>query len=119
MAGILHRVVDRWSSTDQQESDELLVHCARAGCRPIREQPDRDVVSLHGVVRAITLRPVGEATALEAELYDGSGTVTLVWLGRRRIAGIDAGRELTATGRLSERGGARVLYNPRYTLDAA
>ena len=56
------------------------------------------------------------APTLEAELYDGSGSLTLVWLGRKRVPGIEVGRVLTATGRLGLREGGRVLYNPRYEL---
>ena len=36
--------------------------------------------------------PRGGAPALEAELYDGSDVIDLVWLGRRQIAGIEPGR---------------------------
>jgi hypothetical protein len=54
--------------------------------------------------------------ALEAELYDGSGSVTLVWLGRRTLAGLAAGRQLRATGRLTTAEGRRLIYNPRYEL---
>jgi hypothetical protein len=55
---------------------------------------------------------------LEAELFDGSGSVTLVWLGRRRIPGIEPGRTLTARGRFADVEGKRVIYNPRYELGA-
>ena len=53
-----------------------------------------------------------------ATLHDGSDTVTLVWLGRRRIEGIGVGRRLTVHGRVGRRGSERVLYNPRYELQA-
>ena len=55
---------------------------------------------------------------LEAELFDGSGSVTLVWLGRRRIPGIEPGRTLTARGRFAAFDGKRVIYNPWYELGA-
>ena len=41
-----------------------------------------------------------------------------MWLGRRRIEGIEPGRRLTVHGRIGRRGDAFVLYNPRYELDA-
>jgi hypothetical protein len=44
--------------------------------------------------------------------------VTLVWLGRRRIPGIEPGRTLTACGRFADVEGKRVIYNPRYELGA-
>src|SRR5690606_41512258 len=53
---------------------------------------------------------------LEAELYDGSGTVTLVWLGRRRIGGVEPGTALTVRGRVALRDGEYVIYNPHYEL---
>ena len=40
-----------------------------------------------GTLRSVTLRPRAGVPALVAELYDGSGTVQVVWLGRRQIAG--------------------------------
>jgi hypothetical protein len=42
----------------------------------------------------------------------------LIWLGREVIEGIEAGRALTVHGRVGRRGNERVLYNPRYELDA-
>ena len=53
---------------------------------------------------------------LEAELYDGSGAITLVWLGRRRISGISPGRDVQVHGRVGMQDGTPVLYNPRYEL---
>jgi hypothetical protein len=43
--------------------------------------------------------------------------VTLVWLGRRHIAGIEPGRQITARGRLAVRDDRKVIYNPYYELD--
>ena len=57
-----------------------------------------------------------EAEDLQDEVYDGSGAVTLVFLGRRRIRGIEPGRSLVARGRLTKRDGRPTLYNPSYEL---
>ena len=57
----------------------------------IADAPDRERVQLRGTLRTVTLRPRGGVPALEAELYDGSGVITVIWLGRRRIAGIAPG----------------------------
>ena len=76
-----------------------------------------DLVTVHGTISSITVWPRGVALAFEAELYDGSGRVRLVWLGRRDIPGIHAGRRLVATGRLTcPNGGGPTLFNPTYTL---
>jgi hypothetical protein len=71
-----------------------------------------------GTVRAMTIRPRAGVPTLEAELYDGSGTVTLVWLGRRTVAGLGPGRQVKATGRITTAEGRRLIYNPRYELTA-
>ena len=54
--------------------------------------------------------------ALEAELYDGSGSLYVVWLGRRHIAGIEPGRRLRIHGMVTEAEGHRAVFNPRYEL---
>lgn len=115
--GRFSRTLERLS-TDHLEAGELKTDAARAGCQLISAQADRAVVTIHGVLRSVTLRPVDGVTALEAELYDGSDSVTLIWLGRRKIAGVAAGRNLKAYGRIGMRAGTRVIYNPRYELDA-
>ncbi|ALX04693.1 MULTISPECIES: OB-fold nucleic acid binding domain-containing protein [Aeromicrobium] len=109
----------RRPTLEQIEDDELQRSADQAGCRLLASQSDRAVCSLHGELRSVTTRPVSDGvSALEAQLYDGSGQVTLVWLGRREIKGIEPGRRLTVHGRIGRRGDSCVLYNPRYELDA-
>jgi len=83
---------------------------------PIGSAPDRVRVRLEGHLRTVTLRPRGGVPALEAELSDGTGSVSVVWLGRRQIAGITAGRQMAVEGRIGLNEKTRVLYNPRYEL---
>lgn len=54
--------------------------------------------------------------ALEAELYDGSGSISVVWLGRRHIAGVEPGRRIRVHGMVTESEGNRAVFNPRYEL---
>ena len=91
---------------------------ASQGSSPSTEAPDRTMVKLSGTLRTVTLRPRGGVPALEAELFDGSGAITLVWLGRRQITGISPGRQLEVEGRIGVQDGVRVMYNPRYELRA-
>ena len=56
------------------------------------------------------------AATLEAELFDGTEGVTLIWLGRRRIPGIEPGRTMRVRGRIALREGRKVLYNPYYEI---
>lgn len=74
-----------------------------------------DEVTVLGELRSVELCRRDAAT-LEAELSNGTGDVTLVWLGRRRIPGIEPGSILKVSGRLGAREGRKVLYNPYYEL---
>ncbi|CAA9416164.1 MAG: FIG00821051: hypothetical protein [uncultured Propionibacteriaceae bacterium] len=104
------------SSTEELESEELQESVRASGAVPIKTCEDRQLVQLTGTVSNVTITPRAGHPALEVELRDGSGAVTLVWLGRRAIPGIDAGRSLKVAGRISCHDGRRLIYNPRYEL---
>ena len=112
----LRKGLNRWASGHDQEAVELQKDVAKAGCCPISEAKDRERVDIQGSLRTVTLRPRGGVPALEAELYDGSGILTVIWLGRRRIAGIEPGRQIRVEGRLGVRESQRIMFNPRYEL---
>jgi hypothetical protein len=99
-------------------ADALHIDVDDDACCLIKDQPDRCLANLHGSLRSVSLHSVDGVAALEADLYDGSEAITLIWLGRDTIEGIEAGRTLTVHGRVGRRGKERVLYNPRYELDA-
>lgn len=101
---------------DQRDAEELQDSVASYGAQSVSHCRDREVVSLFGTLRTVTYSPRGGVPALEGELYDGTGSVTLVWLGRRRIAGIRPGSELIVSGRIGIVDGSRVMFNPRYEL---
>jgi hypothetical protein len=114
--GRLRHTLSRWASTEREEARVLRIDTERAGCCAIADAADREKVQLQGSLRTVTLRPRGGVPALEAELYDGSGVITVVWLGRRRIAGIEPGRNVRVEGRIGVQEQNRVMYNPRYEL---
>ena len=116
MTSRLRRSLNRWANGEEQEAEELQKDVEKAGCCPINEATDRSRVDIQGSLRTETLRPRGGVPALEAELYDGSGTIVVVWLGRRRIAGIDPGRQIRVLGRIGMQDHQRVMFNPRYEL---
>ena len=112
----LRRNISRWANSSDQEARDLRETYAGKNCVRIAEAPDREMVTLRGSLRTVSLRPRAGVPALEAELSDGSGVLLVVWLGRRRIAGIDAGRSIQVQGRIGEHSGVRTMYNPRYEL---
>jgi len=115
--GRLRRMINRLTSSQQELlAAEERQDAERTGCTPIAACADRSLVSVTGTIRAVTLRPRAGAPALEAELFDGTDALDVVWLGRRSIAGIEPGRKLIVHGRISHTRGRRVLFNPRYEL---
>lgn len=115
--GVLRRVVTRLaSSAKNHEAVELQKECVEAGGTLIAQLPDRERVRVAGSLRTVTLRPRAGVPALVAELYDGTGVVSLVWLGRRQIPGIEPGRSLVAYGLVTRDNGRPVIFNPRYEL---
>ncbi|MDH2393273.1 MULTISPECIES: OB-fold nucleic acid binding domain-containing protein [Streptomyces] len=116
-AGRFRRMLDRLSSSQEElESEELRDDAEASGCTRIAECGDRQIVRVAGTLRTVTLRPRAGVPALEAELFDGTAPLDVVWLGRRSIAGIEPGRRLIASGRISMNHGRRVLFNPKYEL---
>ena len=112
----LRRSLSRWADSGEAHARDLRAAHSAAGEVTIAEAPDRERVSLRGTIKTVTLRPRGGVPALAAELEDGSGVITIVWLGRRRIAGIGPGRAMRVEGRIGSATGHRVLFNPRYEL---
>jgi hypothetical protein len=114
----LRRTLSRWANSSDQHARELRQAVEDSGLVSIDDAPDRTHVLLSGTLRTVTLRPRGGVPALEAELFDGSGAITIVWLGRRQISGIGPGRQIEVEGRIGVQDGVRVMYNPRYELRA-
>lgn len=113
----LRRLWRRFGSSDEEvEAAELQASSRDAGATSIDSCNCGDVVTVCGPLRSVTMKPADSLPTVEAEIYDGSGRVVLVWLGRRHIRGIEPGRVLKATGRINTIDGRRTIYNPRYVL---
>ena len=115
--GWLSRTLQRLTADDHAiDAEELRAEAASAGCEPVISCRKGAVVTVTGRLKSVVYTPRETVPTLEAELFDGSGSVTLVWLGRRRIPGIEPGRTLTARGRFGSFEGREVIYNPWYEL---
>ena len=116
----LLRALRRWGASNQelaaQERQRLV---EESGATRISAARDRERVTLRGFVTALTMEPRGGTPWLEATFSDGSEAITLIWMGRREIPGVIAGREMSIEGRVMVVDGERRMYNPRYNLIAA
>ncbi|CAN5567873.1 hypothetical protein BH10ACT1_BH10ACT1_25290 [soil metagenome] len=87
-----------------------------------RSVPIADVVFRHraqvgGRIRSVRVRAWGDDVAtLELVLTDRTGGVTVAFLGRRRLGGIEPGLSLTVEGMVGARDGKLVMLNPAYDL---
>ncbi len=115
--GWLSRRLHRLTADDAViEAEELQDHVESVGAEPVSACQLRTEVCISGTVRSVTVRTRADAPTLEAEVYDGSGSVNAVFLGRRRIRGIEPGRLVVLRGRLTNSHGHPTIYNPRYEL---
>ena len=83
---------------------------------PIGEIQWRKRAHVQGRVTAIKSAPRGSAPILQVEVWDQTGGVTLQFLGRREIAGLEVGSQLRAEGMVGEEEGALTILNPSYEL---
>ncbi len=117
--GGFRRFLERLTATEAElDAKELQRDAAKCGAMPAGQCRRGQVVSVSGRLKTVAYTPRTNLPTLEAELYDGSDVVTLVFLGRRSIAGIEPGRQLTARGRIALRDDRKVIYNPFYELEA-
>jgi len=114
-------LADRESQHAAEVREEVSAFTGHDGRQPvpIADCQHRERVELAGTLRAVTTRPRGGSLTMEAELWDGTGRVTLVWLGRREIPGIQPGRRIVVHGRLTSQHGQPTIFNPAYELRAA
>jgi RecG-like helicase len=100
------------------EAEEIAAECARPGCVRIADLRHRDHATITGTVHSVAIPPKSDSPQIRVELYDGSGIVELIWLGRRSITGISPGAYLTVRGRVAydDTTDRLLIFNPSYDL---
>ena len=90
----------------------------QVGPVPISGLPERGRVLCQGFIESVTYVPASEVAAFTATVADheGPGRLRVIWLGRRRVPGIDAGTEVRLQGMLTVREGVPTMFNPRYEI---
>ncbi|MDR1799191.1 MAG: OB-fold nucleic acid binding domain-containing protein [Bifidobacteriaceae bacterium] len=99
------------------EAHEERALAAKEGTVPIAQTANRQPARVSGVIRSLAISPRGSGAAVEVDLYDGTGAVTVVWLGQRQILGMEPGRHVIVDGLMTiEDNGQRIMRDPRYEL---
>jgi hypothetical protein len=104
------------AAPEDLDSEALKSRVATVGAVPIAQAVPGTPCVLSGVLTSITVHPAGSTHGLEAELFDGTGRIRLIWMGRGRIGGISPGRSVTVEGRLVRGRQVPTMFNPRYSL---
>ncbi len=116
-SGRFGRILGRLTkSSAQVQADDLRHASVRRGATPIAELVPRQRATVCGEVRSVALRPQIQVPALVVELFDGTGSLSLVWLGRRSVVGIIPGVKLRVEGRVTDLRGGPTVYNPAYEI---
>jgi hypothetical protein len=87
-----------------------------AGAIPISEVQWRQRAKVAGRVRSIEVQPWAGVPTLKATLVDDTGGLSVVFLGRREVAGVGPGTRMVAEGMVGDHGGRLAMLNPDYVL---
>jgi RecG-like helicase len=118
--GLLRKFIRKLTSdVEELDAADLTKETEKSGAQRACDCQGGEEVTVVGRLRSVELSPKDAAATLEAELFDGTDGVTLIWVGRRRIPGIEPGRKIKVRGRMAIRNGRKVLYNPHYELRQA
>lgn len=95
----------------------VLVDVATArGWTPLGKVTPRSMEHTGGRVAYVQVSPRDAPARLTVRLVDPSGSLDLIFLGRRYIAGLEPGATVCVEGRVAASEDAPIIYNPRYEL---
>ena len=113
------------AADDMRDVEVLLGSLASSGAEgtrdvsavtPISQTKWRQHVRVGGRVSGLRVQPVAGVPTLEATLVDETGSLSLVFLGRRQVPGIQIGARIVAEGRAGEHQGRLAIVNPAYEI---
>ena len=97
------------------QSTETISHYQES-MMPIGKISWRKRAHVTGRVTAVRPAAMDSAPTLEVEIWDETGGVTLQFLGRREIAGLEVGSMMIAEGMVGEQNGTLTILNPSYEI---
>jgi RecG-like helicase len=111
---MFRRLLDRLNESDETRlAEETRAWAATTeGTVRIADAPMRQPARIAGVIRRMTVLPMEGKEALQALISDGTGEVTIVFMGRRGIGGLSLGKRVVVEGVLGEQRGEIRMVNP-------
>jgi hypothetical protein len=83
---------------------------------PIAQATWRKRAHVRGQVTSIRPSSMDKSPKLEVEIWDSTGGISLQFIGRREIAGVDVGSTICAEGMVGEEDGSLAILNPSYEI---
>jgi len=83
---------------------------------PIKDLQFRQRARVAGKVYSMRVQPWSGVAALELNLIDDTGALTVVFFGRRHLAGVNAGTAIAVEGVIGEHRGTMAMLNPAYEI---
>lgn len=116
--GALRRWLDRLTESDEARLDMEIRDWAESvpGSVRIGDTRARQRVKIAGVIRRLTVFPMQDNESLEVVISDGTGEVSIQFMGRRAIRGLTLGTRVVIEGVLGQQYGRTVMLNPRLEL---
>lgn len=108
--------LDKTASDTQGGAEAPGSAVARHACSAIGDVRWRKSVRVTGRVRSVRVQPWADVPTLECTLVDDTGGLTVVFLGRRKIAGIHPGTLMTVEGVTGAHHEKLAMLNPVYSL---
>jgi hypothetical protein len=98
----------------EPEVDDWAEMCV--GTIPVAEVEWRGRAKVAGRVRSLRVQPWAGVPTLEGTLVDDTGGISVVFLGRRHVAGIRPGTKMVVEGMVGDHAGRLAILNPDYRL---
>ncbi len=86
------------------------------GATPIIDATWRRRVTVAGRVRSVRVAPQHDAPTLELILVDGTASISVIFLGRRSLAGVRVGTRMAVEGTVGVHKTRLAILNPSYQL---
>lgn len=114
------KLLQRLTTSDADlDRERLRQFCQDVpGVTRIGDAEPRQEITVAGEISSLRIVPRAGTPSLEVTVKDGSGSMVIVWTGRRTIPGVVPGKRLVLSGRGTPQGagGRLTVLNPRYEL---
>ena len=98
------------------DAERLVDRFAELRLQPLGELEARDRTKVCGEVKRMTIKPRSGIPSMEIVINDGTGDATVIFSGRRHVAGVEHGHCIVIEGVAFADANRLVFLNPAYSL---